>query len=143
MIKKIIEMDVSTSTTIRVPRNIGVEEYLIRNAAPVIRNRRLLSLPIRNIPFGVRGRRRVRRQSILYIGMRPNLDNVQIQSPAPIQPTTPNEPSARSTAPRVYRRLVFSPSPARNVITSPPTDHHIDLTFTDAFGRLSIYNDSD
>lgn len=156
MKSKIAEMDVATKTKVMVPRSGCLERYLLQNA-PQRRNRRLLSAPVRNIPFGVRGRRRNRRETIMFIGLRPNLDRIVSPTPnrSPISPNRSrqtahrspaiNQPSTSTSgqASRVYRRLTFSPSPARHVITSPPPADNstIDLSFTDSFGLLSIDSD--
>lgn len=132
MIKKISEMDVDTNVKIIAPRNGCLEKYLIQKPTnpvqyPQRRNHRLLSAPIRCLPFGIRGRRRRdRRQSILFIGMRPDVDNVAPPPPAVRPPT---------------------PTPNQNILSRPTSPAVIDMSllessFSESFGQLSI-NDSD
>lgn len=137
---KLDEMDVALNTVIRVPRNTGLEQHRNLTLRP-----RLASYPaVRNIPFGVRGRRNQRRQTIMFIGVLPNPDNVQM---SPIQETTPQvrpEPwaPARLSTParRVYRRLTFTPSPDQNVLAAEAIaeDSLVDFSFTENFGNLSL-----
>lgn len=93
-----VEMDVDTNIKIVVPRNGGLEKYLLERAA-LNRRRNRLSMPIRNIPFGVRGARRIknrRQTTIMFIGIKANPDNVaqaqnQRKAWAPARPATPGQ----------------------------------------------------
>lgn len=137
MKSKLLEMDVDTNVKIVVPRNACLEKYLLQK--PVQhpaqrRNLRLLSAPIRNLPFGIRGRRRFRRQSLLFMGIRPDVDNVapppRQAVPSPSPPPTP-----------IQHQINISHS-------SSPTGTSIDMSrlessVSDTFGRLSLYSDSD
>lgn len=136
MKKKIVEMDVATNVKVVLPRNSSLEAHLLQNAA-AIRNRRLLSAPIKNIPFGIRGRRRVRRQTVLFIGMRPNPDNVRQNQPSTSSLSAPAQTPSTSAQPPTPE------SPARNVVDASNDNSCIELTFSDAFGRLSLDSDSD
>lgn len=134
-----LEMDVDTNIKIMVPRNGGLEKYLLERAA-LNRRRNRLSMPIRNIPFGVRGARRIRNRrptTIVYIGIRANPDNAMEAKNAPT-PWIPPRPA--TPRPSVYRRLTFTPSPPLHVIDSPPVaeDSLVDFSFNDAFGSLSL-----
>lgn len=124
---KLIEMDVAVNTAIQVQRHTGFESHLLTRRNVAMRPR-LNSLPaVRNIPFGVRGRRRNRRvqSTIMFVGIQANPDGTAQRSPVQATPSPQMRPGqwipARGPTPhRVYRRLTFtSPtSPDQNVLAS-------------------------
>lgn len=148
---KIAEMDVAMNTKILVRRDVGLDKYILENAALLNRNRNRLSAQIqpKNIPFGVRGRRRirVRRHTIMFIGVQPNVDNNAAQnqqSPMPSSwvPARAATPAA-TPARRVYRRLTFTPSPDQHLMNQPAEpaeDSTVDVHFDELFGRLSLFD---
>lgn len=88
MKKKAKEFDVSMALKILVPRRIELEQFLI-DRATAIRQRRMSTQDRRHLPFGVRGRKRIRAcrytTSILYVGLNPNLDGPRSEE----RPQTP------------------------------------------------------
>lgn len=134
------EMDVALNTVVRVPRNTGLEQHLLQRRNLLMRPR-LASYPaVRNIPFGVRGRRRNRRlMTVMFIGVQPNPDHLVQTPPSQVRPA-PWVPARNPTPAPACRRLLFPPSPDQNVLASETAaeDSLIDFSFTENFGQLSL-----
>lgn len=132
-------------------RNIQLEEALQNPSTLSVSSRQPnLNQPIRNIPFGIRGRRRCRRNTytvIRYIGMRCNPDHSEYEEAPLVQVIETPEPTPTRTYGRVAlgpRRLTFGPeeSPPRNVVSptaeiSEPYDLDYEI-LDEMFGQLTI-----
>lgn len=99
------------------------------------------------VPIGARGRKRKESLSILYIGIKPNLDGHKTpqmpnNSDDSVHASAGNTPPVRtyihSSTPIRGRMLTFTPSPPMNVTTSTHSDEStIDITFYGSpFGQL-------
>lgn len=145
MYRKINKLDVALNAEIHIARNRILEEYLISRPNNILRPR-LTSMPaIRNIPFGVRGRRHRRLMSVMYIGIQANMAETASPAPAQQQPASTWRPARPpSPANRIYRRLTFTPSPDRHMLPASPVlpndDTTLEIEFIENFGRISLEN---
>lgn len=146
MKKKAIEFDVSLSPKVIIPRRIELETFLFERQA--VKPNRRLSLPDRrHIPFGVRGRKRIRARrlttSILYVGLQPNLDGLSTprqylasRPPIPAPAPAPAQAPAQAPAPAP------TPSPPRNVLAATDgEDQLVNFSFNNLFGRMHLSDD--
>lgn len=91
---------------ILIQRMVAFEQSMLQQPSKAVERRRSVNMaPVGRVPIGVRGRRR--RQSVVFIGLVPNLE-------APWKPVTPQSqpPSSALPAPIVHVEAIAPAAPA-------------------------------